>query len=422
MRLSLTKLSLLLFAVAPVMLEAQDSPTNKNAMMLMQSAQQVILNYHKDAPDPESKLRVVYFVPKDQQPLRGYADRLDRVMNDINEYFISELSRYGVATKGLPLERENGKLLLHVVTGKMTTDKYHHESGNRTREEIAQALKGKFDLTREHVLVFYALCQQEDSGRYIFDAPYYGGGSNRRGLCHAADCELLDPKQLTNTEQQIVYTEHYYPRVEESVAKFNTKYLGGSAHELGHGLGLPHDAGGPLDPPNAPSLMGGGNLHYRQEVWKGGPPTYLSIATALRLVANPLLAKSDRGRWDKLKTEWHEMKYDVSRESNAALSIHGDIDTNIPAFAVIAYVLPIRNRTDHGSKTYPADVKDGSFDLAIRDLKPDTYKIKIVSIHANGSVSQPIEKHLTVRSLGTPILSEPDHPAVRRAERRLVVA
>ena len=100
------------------------------------------------------------------------------------------------------------------------------------------------DIDREHLLVFYALCRQTNDGRYIFDAPYYGGGSQAGGICHAADCELLDPLLLTDTNRTIVLTEHYYPHLKVTVAKFNSMYLGGVAHELGHALGLPHDDGG----------------------------------------------------------------------------------------------------------------------------------------------------------------------------------
>ena len=93
----------------------------------------------------------------------------------------------------------------------------------------------------------------------VFDAPYYGksASSQRWGLCHAADCELLDTLLLTETKKKIVYTEHYYPRMEQTLARFNSWYIGGIAHELGHGLGLDHDAGNPDEDAFGTSLMGG---------------------------------------------------------------------------------------------------------------------------------------------------------------------
>jgi len=114
------------------------------------------------------------------------------------------------------LEREAGKLKLHQVRGKLPAAQYHYSSGEVTKAEVRDALRGTFDLDREHVLIFYALCRREPDGRYVFDAPYYGDGSQRSGLCNAADCELLDPVLLRDAGRKIVYSEHYYPLVEES--------------------------------------------------------------------------------------------------------------------------------------------------------------------------------------------------------------
>jgi hypothetical protein len=215
---------------------------------MLHEAQRIIAAYHASQPRTNHALRVVYFVPRDRDPLPNYAERLDRVMNDVSNFYRDGLRRFGIETAGLPLERKEGKLVLHLVRGKLPASGYHNEfeSGDRAAREIAQALKGELDLERDYVLVLYALCSKRPGEEYVFDAPYYGaaGSSQRNGLCHAADCELLDPLMLIATNRTMVLTSKIYSHLELTVAQFNSWYLGGIAHELGHALGLPHDGGG----------------------------------------------------------------------------------------------------------------------------------------------------------------------------------
>ena len=276
-------------------------------------------------------------------------------MNDVSDFYREGLRRFGVGCRGLPLERNRGKLAFHLVRGKRPAEDYHYSSGEQTNAEVREALKGTLDLDREHVLIFYAICRKESDGRFIFDAPYYGGGNQRSGVCNAADCELLDPSLLRDTGRKIVYTEHYYPRVDESVARFNTKYLGGTAHELGHGVGLPHDNGSPRERRFGVSLMGWGNLSYRSDAWGNEPAAYLSRATALRLIAHPLATGSDRGRWDDAGGRFDGLHFSMVA---GTVRVEATFAGAIPAYAAIAHVWPTRDATDHGADL-PRSAQEG---------------------------------------------------------------
>jgi len=363
---------------------ASAQPADPEGVEMMRAARALIAPYHAGAPPSGAKLRVVYFHPDDRLPLPNHAERLDRVLNDISDYYQAGMRRFGFENAGLPLEKKDGRLVLHPVEGSGPASDYKHESGTRTMEEIAKALAGTVEVRKEYVLAMYGLCRKEPDGRYVFDAPYYGGGTRGRGFCHAADCELLDPLLLKETGKRIVYTEHYYPRMEQSVAKFNSMYLGGTAHELGHGLGLLHDAGGPVEKDFGDSLMGSGNLTYRQETWGGGPAVVLTRASALQLASHPLFTGSDRGRWDDPLGGFETLTFSAQ---GRALQIRGKATGKIPAYAVVASVWPATARSDHGAVTFPTVLKDGTFSLEISGLAPTSYQMRLSILHANGATT-----------------------------------
>ncbi len=354
---------------------------------MVQQAYQSVTAYHAGAPRAGGVLRVVYFYPSDREPLRDFSGRLERVLGDVNDYYRTGLERFGVETVGLPFERKEGRLVLHLVRGRHPASHYRYESGDETEAEIRETLKGAFDWDREHVLALYALCRQEPDGRYVFDAPYYGkeGSSQRNGFCHAADCELLDPALLSEKARTIVYTEHYYPHLVQVLGKFNSWYIGGIAHELAHGLGLGHDSGNPAENGFGTSLMGTGNQTYRQDQWGGGKPAYLSRVSALQLVSHPLITGSDRGRWESVGAGFEELTFSVEHR---ALVVAGRLSTAVAPYAVFASLWPSSAKTDHGARSYPVIVRDNQFALSLTGVRPGSYHLRLTSLHVNGGVNE----------------------------------
>ncbi len=347
--------------------------------------QQQIDRFHSGHRTASNVLRVVYFCPNDAKPLPQWQERLERAIQDISDFYGEGMRRFGFTGGGLPVERKDGHVSLHLVRGIGPADSYDYSSGARTASEVRRALAGKVNLDREQVLVIYGLCRKEPDGRYVFHAPYYGGGSCRAGLAHAADCELLDPRLLVATNQHMVYTEHYYPRMKQTVAQFNSFYLGGIAHELGHGLGLSHDAGSPGELSNGTSLMADGNLHYREDRWAGCKPAALSFASALQLAAHPLFTGSNRDRWTRAKARFKSLTFSADADG---LKITGKVTGQVEAYAVIAYLLRSGQKTDHYTLAYPAPVREGSFSIQVTGLPAGAYRLELASCHVNGEISR----------------------------------
>ena len=277
------------------------------------------------------------------------------------------LAQLGAKQAGIAFEKDKDGYIFHVVEGKRKLAEYSYESGSEIKEEIYAALGKTINFEQEHVLAIHGLCRRDDDDRYIFNAPYYGGGTQRGGFCHAADCELLDPKLLSVTTRKIHYTEHYYPRVVQTLATFNTWYLGGIAHELGHGIGLPHDSGSPAERAEITgfTLMGSGNHHYREDRSGGLRPAYLSLASGLRLLSNPLVTGSNRGRFEDNLTRLEKLKFS---QVGKKLTVEGTIGSRIPAYAVVMYLWrpptwPGNPQQDHGSISHPVSLSENGFSI-----------------------------------------------------------
>jgi hypothetical protein len=352
-----------------------------------------ILKSHPERDKLEKKLRVIYFYPKDRKPIKDHQKRWNDILTDIQNFFRTEMTRLGYKQVTISLERENGILKLHEIQGIQNDSNYNYKSGNEIRGEVFKALRAKgINPEEETLLIVCALSRTEDRKVTIY-SPYYGMGANHnKGICFTADMEWLSIYGLKPDPQKIVLQVKEHRNYEPfTLNRFNTVYIGGTIHELGHGLSLPHNLATKREASNGTALMGAGNYTYRKE-WRQGKGSSLTHSSALRLLVHPLFRGSNSQAKDPPSIRYKELSLSFN---NDKIEINGTIDSAIPAIAIIAY----NDRENKGQRGYMVNNNydatswtsvvnpNNEFRINIEGLREGKHQIRLTSIHPNGATT-----------------------------------
>ena len=308
-------------------------------------------------------LRCVYFTPADCEPHPGRAERLYRVMTCVQNFYRREMERNGMGPLTFALEEEApGRLKLYEVRGTGRQLEYGRRSAGRIHHEVAAALRAHgLDAGRERIVVFQrgGLVWKDGQSREI--SPYVGSWTPICGICMVYDDPLIDARLLRSRAPGGSYCGSAC-----SVGKFNSHYIGGIAHELGHALTLPHDGETPEERrTRGRSLMGGGNHTFGCELRQEGLGTFLTATDALRLSAvstinggEPVARKND------VTLEFSPLQLEGGR-----LQVKGRVTTARPIRGLLVYVDPDVPATDYDAQTWivkPA--ADGTFDTVLKGI------------------------------------------------------
>ncbi len=336
-----------------------------------------------ETPSPEKlpPVKIVYFIPSDCKPFEDRQERLGRVMTHVQDFYRRGMEANGYGPMTFALEWESPKKLkLYEVQGKKRQSEYGRNDAGTVRDEVRAALRSQgVDVDKAVIVIFQLLLKWED-GKATELGPYVGGGSHLSGTAWVYDDERLDATLLSSKESGGYY---HGPC---SVGQFNTHYIGGIAHEMGHAFSLPHDCELNAERENlGASLMGGGNHTYGKELRGEGKGTFLSTSSALRLskvraFAGDLPDANKRPRWqfEKLAATW----------SDGEITLTGQVTAEPPLAGIIAYNDNENIGSDYDAKSWVAKPDEkGRFRLTFGELQQVPYQLRLTGVHENGATS-----------------------------------
>lgn len=349
------------------------------------AALKIIDAYHRaDAEPSERTLHFVYWTPADREPQPQYRERLTRVLFDIRDFYRREMERlgFGPRTIRLPTD-EDGLLTIHLVRGQRPYEHYNVSSGHAIREECLPTLKAAgIDASKETLVLFCNMSNWDPDAKTMSqNSPYYAGGGLRSGNAWQVDSALLDADLLAKKEPML--RDGQYGRI--SVGRYNSIFVGGVCHELGHALGLPHNRER-ADERAAfgTALMGSGNRTYGEERRGEGRGSFLTLGEGLRLASHPLFTGSVKGIDLPANAKLEDVEVKLAADAKS-FTFTAKVTADPHAYAVIGYMDP-EGGSDYDATTITA-IPDtqGKIELhcaALQSGKPGV--LRLVVCQANG--------------------------------------
>lgn len=229
-----------------------------------------------DLLETEHKLNVIYFLGNDNEPVADYERRLSELLLYLQQFYGKEMVRngYGNRSFGLPM-LPSGMVDITVVRGKESHKEYYYsgEGAERCLAELKQffAQNPEKNRSEHNFVIMRTHYDEKHSDANPGGVPFFGYGVH----CFALDYDGFDISHLGQDTR---------------AGHLLTKWYGGFAHELGHGLNLPHNNGTRTQNTElGTALMNCGNYTF------GYKPTYLTPASCSILARSQTFAlKGDK--------------------------------------------------------------------------------------------------------------------------------
>lgn len=329
----------------------------------------------RQAATESPAVNIVYFLASDTEPVPGYEQRISDLLLYLQQFYGKEMERNGYGFRPFNLAmKAPGKVDIIVYKAKHPAHNYPYQGGYpKALGELNEYFAAHPGLKKSaHTLIIMptwhdATYNDNNPG----GVPFYGVGKN----CFALDYPAFDIRHLGKNTPE---------------GRLLTKWFGGLAHELGHGLNLPHNHqtasdGAKLGTP----LMGSGNYTF------GTSPTYLTPATCAILDRCEVFATAPSSPYYTGKAPVIGDDVSVSVRGDT-LTVKGSYSGENEVAAVNLYVQDppyVVNRDyDSVSFTQKLGKKAGEFSFSVprkelQGLSSDTFGIGLRMISTTGDIS-----------------------------------
>ncbi|BCX47094.1 NPCBM/NEW2 domain containing protein [Haloferula helveola] len=350
------------------------------------AAMALLEKWENESPQKgERKLHLVYWTPKDRKPQPMFRKRLTSILEDIRDFYASEMKRLGFGPRTINLDyAPDGLLNIHLVEGRKDYSAYNVQSGGEIRTECLPTLRtAGLDPDKETLVIFCNMSNWDPENRKITqNSPYYAGGSPAGGNAWQVDSAILELGGLAKTEPKV--HDGQYGHI--SIGRYNTIFIGGICHELGHALGLPHnrqrdDEGKAF----GTALMGSGNRTYGEDRRNEGRGSFLTLAHGLKLASHPMFSGSVKQLDNRSNAKVEGLRVEPLGKS---FRVHGKVTADPAPYAVIGYMDPAGGGDYNATTCTAVPDAEGNFTLDANGLVPgEGQEFRIVVCQVNGACS-----------------------------------
>jgi NPCBM/NEW2 domain len=348
------------------------------------AARAILDKWQAEQPEQGDRfVHLVYWTPSDRDPAPRYRERLSKIFVDVREFYAREMERNGFGRRTIKLVQEtDGLSKIHLVRGAQPYAHYNVDSGYEIRGECLPVLReAGLDAGKETIVIFCNMANWDEEKRTMSqNSPYYASGTSWSGTAWQVDSPLLDLDLLDDREPLL--QDKQYGNI--SVGRYNSIFIGGIVHELGHALSMPHNRERKDQRELwGTALMGSGNRTYGEDLRGEGKGTFLTLGEAMRLASHPMFSGSVKGFQGKPNVKLDDVKISPNGKT---FTFSARVTADPPVYGIIGYTDPAGG-SDYDATTCTAvPDADGRFTLdcyALASGKPGV--LRVVALQANGA-------------------------------------